>query len=186
MGDNGGLSTLPAKRRWAPTSNVPLRAGKGWCYEGGIREPMIIKWPGVTKPGSTCDIPVTSTDFYPTILDMTGLPQKPDQHKDGVSLAPLLKGGKSLDRKAIYWHYPHYHGSGHTPSGAIRAGDYKLIEVFEENKLELYNLKNDISEKTDLAGKMPEKVKELKSMLDKWRIKTNAKLPRPNPDYKPQ
>ena len=89
------------------TANVPLRAGKGWLYEGGIRVPMIIKWPGVVKPGSVCGTPVVSTDFYPTILQIAGLPSRPQQHKDGLSLVPLLKGAKSLDRRAIYWHYPH-------------------------------------------------------------------------------
>jgi arylsulfatase A-like enzyme len=117
MSDNGGLSTVP---REAPTCNLPLRAGKGWLYEGGIREPMIIKWPGVVKAGSVCSEPVTSTDFYPTMLEMAGLPLKPEQHVDGVSLMPLLKKRGKLKRKAIYWHYPHYHGSGNRPSGAKR------------------------------------------------------------------
>ena len=184
MSDNGGLSTKPSKGNLCPTSNLPLRAGKGWLYEGGIREPMIIKWPGVTRPGSTCSEPVTSTDFYPTILDMLNLPPRPDQHKDGVSLVPLLKGARSLPREAIYWHYPHYHGSGSKLGGAIRAGDYKLIEFFEDNSVELYNLKEDLGEQNDLAKKMPEKVAKLKKMLRQWRKKTNAKMPRPNPDYK--
>jgi len=184
MSDNGGLSTLPGKRR-APTCNLPLRAGKGWCYEGGIREPMIIKWPGVTQPGSVCSVPVTSTDFYPTILEMLGLPAMPEQHADGVSLVPLLKGNDRLDRTAIYWHYPHYHGSGHRPSGAIRAGDWKLIEFFEEGRVELYNLRNDIGEQHDLAAQYPQKVVELRRMLAAWRRQTGAKMPRPNPNYRP-
>ncbi len=184
MSDNGGLSTLPGRRN-APTANVPLRAGKGWLYEGGIRVPMIIKWPGVTKPACQCDVPVTSTDFYPTILEMAGLPLKPQQHVDGVSLVPLLKGGASLSRKAIFWHYPHYHGSGSRPAAALRAGDYKLIEFYEENQIELYNLKNDLSEKQNLAKKLPRKVAELKILLRKFQKDTGAKFPRPNPDYKP-
>jgi len=174
MSDNGGLSTVP---REAPTSNLPLRAGKGWLYEGGIREPMIIKWPGVVKPGSVCSEPVTSTDFYPTMLEMAGLPLIPEQHVDGISLMPLLKNKGKLKRKAIYWHYPHYHGSGNRPSGAVRAGDYKLIEWYENNRIELYNLKNDIGERHDLATEMPKKAAELRRMLHRWRKQTNAKMP---------
>jgi arylsulfatase A-like enzyme len=178
MSDNGGLSTVP---REAPTANLPLRAGKGWLYEGGIREPMIIKWPGVIRPGGTCEEPVTSTDFYPTMLQMAGLPLMPEQHVDGVSLIPLLKNKGKPDREAIYWHYPHYHGSGNRPSGAVRAGDYKLIEWYENEAVELYNLRHDIGEKHDLAKKMPEKAAELRSMLHRWRKRVKAKMPAPGP-----
>ena len=143
MSDNGGVSTSEG---W-PTSNVPLRAGKGWLYEGGIREPLIIKWPGVTKPGSVCSEPVTSTDFYPTMLEMAGLPLRPQQHCDGLSLVPLLKQQGNLKRDALYWHYPHYSNQGSAPASAVRAGDYKLIEFYEDNHIELYNIKNDIGEK---------------------------------------
>jgi len=183
MSDNGGLSTVP---RGGPTSILPLRAGKGWLYEGGIREPMIIKWPGVVRAGSTCSEPVTSTDFYPTMLQMADLPLKPEQHVDGVSLVPLLKGEDRLNRKAIYWHYPHYHGSGNRPSGAVRVGDYKLIEWYEDNSIELYNLKNDIGEKQNLASQMPEKAAELRQMLHTWRKQMNAKMPesRSRDDFK--
>jgi arylsulfatase A-like enzyme len=182
MSDNGGLSTRP-KRRNTSTSNLPLRAGKGWLYEGGIREPMIIKWPGVVEPGSVCGEPVTSTDFYPTMLEMAGLPLISEQHVDGVSLVPLLKNRGKLKRKAIYWHYPHYHGSGNRPSGAVRAGDYKLIEWYEDNHIELYNLKNDIGERHDLSTEMPKKVTELGKMLDNWRETVGARMPGPNPEY---
>ncbi|HIJ54367.1 MAG TPA: sulfatase [Planctomycetes bacterium] len=178
MSDNGGLSTVP---REAPTSNLPLRAGKGWLYEGGIREPMIIKWPGVVKEGSVCSEPVISTDFYPTMLEMAGLRLKTRQHVDGVSLVSLLKGKGKLSRKAIYWHYPHYHGSGNRPSGAIRAGDYKLVEWYEDNRVELYNLKNDIGEKHDLAKKMLEKTDQLRSMLHRWRRQMKARMPASGP-----
>ncbi len=178
MSDNGGLSTVP---REGPTANLPLRAGKGWLYEGGIREPMFIKWPGVVKPGSVCDEPVTSTDFYPTMLEMAGLGLMPEQHIDGVSLMPLLKNKGKLERKAIYWHYPHYHGSGNRPSGAVRAGDYKLIEWYEDNSVELYNLKSDIGEKHDLAKEMPEKAAELRGMLGRWLKQMNAKMPAAGP-----
>jgi len=183
MSDNGGLSTVP---REGPTCNLPLRAGKGWLYEGGIREPMMIKWPGVAKPGGTCHEPVTSTDFYPTMLEMAGLPLRPKQHIDGVSLAPLLKGTGTLQREAMYWHYPHYHGSGNRPSGAVRAGDYKLIEWYENGRVELYNLKDDLGEQNDLAKKQPEKTAKLRRMLHAWRERMDAKMPagEPRDDFK--
>jgi len=181
MSDNGGLSTLLNRRmkggRGAPTSNLPLRAGKGWLYEGGIREPMIIRWPGVTRPGSTCRVPVISTDFYPTMLEMAGLPLRPKQHVDGVSIVPLLRGGTSLDRKALFWHYPHHHGSGSIPSGAVRAGDWKLIEWFGDGRLELYNLADDLSETTDLAQTRPDKTRELHNLLKAWRQEVGAEIP---------
>ncbi|HID21752.1 MAG TPA: sulfatase, partial [Planctomycetaceae bacterium] len=140
MSDNGGLSTSEG----LPTSNLPLRGGKGWVYEGGIREPFLIKWPGVTKPGSTCDVPVMSTDFYPTILEMAGLPLRPQQHQDGLSLVPLLKQTGTLRREALYWHYPHYGNQGGFPGGAVRIGDWKLIERYEDGRVHLFHLKDDI------------------------------------------
>ena len=181
MSDNGGLST----HQGSPTSNVPLRAGKGWVYEGGIREPMMITWPGVTKPGAVCRHPVTSTDFYPTLLEMAGLPLRPAQHADGVSLVPLLKGAKALPRKAIFWHYPHYSPQGGKPAGAVRVGDLKLLEFFEDDRAELYDLNADIAEKHDLAQEMPEKAAELRAMLHAWREAVDAKMPSPNPGHKP-
>lgn len=173
MSDNGGVSTSEG---W-PTSNVPLRAGKGWLYEGGIREPLIIKWPGVTKSGSICGEPVTSTDFYPTMLEMADLPLQPQQHCDGLSLMPLLKQQGSLERDAIYWHYPHYSNQGSAPASAIRAGDYKLIEFYEDNHIELYNIKDDIGEKHNLVSEMPEKAAELKNKLADWQNRIGAKFP---------
>ncbi|MFC1639379.1 sulfatase, partial [Gemmatimonadota bacterium] len=131
MSDNGGLSTI-ANSRNAPTAILPLRAGKGWLYEGGIREPLIVKWPGVVAAGNICSEPVISTDFFPTMLEMAGLDSRPGLHPDGLSLTPLLRQQGSLDRDAIYWHFPHYHGSGNRPSGAVRSGDYKLVEWFED------------------------------------------------------
>ncbi len=183
MSDNGGLSTVA---REGPTCNLPLRAGKGWLYEGGIREPMLIKWPGVVQVGSLCHVPVTSTDFYPTILEMASLPLRPKQHVDGVSLAGLLRGTGTLDRKAIYWHYPHHHGSGSRPSGAIRSGDYKLIEWYEDGRVELYNLKDDLGERHDLAAAMPDRAAELRQILHAWRREVGAKMPEgePREDYK--
>ena len=178
MSDNGGLSTSEGR----PTSNLPLRAGKGWLYEGGIREPMFIVWPGVTRPGSTCSEVVTSTDFYPTLLEMTGLPSRPEQHRDGVSLVSLLKGEGSLTRKAVYWHYPHYSNQGGRPGGAVRSGDWKLIENFEDGSVELYDLTKDLGEAHDLAAAKPEKAAELKSLLATWRRTVKARMPTPNPE----
>jgi arylsulfatase A-like enzyme len=180
MSDNGGLSTSEG----SPTANVPLRAGKGWLYEGGIREPMIIKWPGVAEPGSVCTEPVTSTDFYPTMLEMAALPQRAEQHCDGISIVPLLRGTGKAKHRAFYWHYPHYSNQGGRPGGAVRAGDYKLIEFYEDNRIELYDLKNDVGEKEDLSAKMPEKAAELRKMLHEWRKAVDAQMPKPNPEYK--
>jgi arylsulfatase A-like enzyme len=180
--DNGGLSTLP--REWAPTSLLPLRAGKGWCYEGGIRVPAIIRVPGLTKAGSVSSEPITSMDYYPTMLQLAGLDALPKQHCDGASLVPLLKGKQSIERDALYWHYPHYHGSAWTPGAAIRCGDWKLIEFYDYEKVELYNLSKDIGEKNNLSKKMPDKTQELLQMLHTWQKKMKAKMPQPNPDYK--
>lgn len=178
MSDNGGLSTAEG----SPTANVPLRAGKGWLYEGGIREPMIFRWPGVTQPGSTCSTPVISTDFYPTILEIAGLPPIPRQHMDGVSLVPLLKGGKRLNRQDLFWHYPHYSNQGGGPGGAIRSGDYKLIEFFEDDRIELYNLKKDIGEKNNLFARMPNRAEQMRKRLHAWRTEIGAKMPTLNLD----
>ncbi len=180
--DNGGLSTAEG----APTSNVPLRGGKGWLYEGGVREPMLIKWPRVIKAGSVCSTPVISTDFYPTILGMAGLAQRPRQHCDGVDLAPLLKGDKAPRRKAIFWHYPHYGNQGGHPGCAVRSGDWKLIRFFEDSHCELYNLKDDLSEKHDLISQMPDKAKEMNALLDQFLNETHAVLPVLNAHYDPR
>ena len=180
LSDNGGLSTAEG----SPTCNAPLRGGKGWLYEGGIREPYLIKYPKMNIAGKKCSIPVTSVDFYPTILDMAGLPLKPEQHIDGVSLLPILKGDKKFKRGPIYFHYPHYGGKGDTPAGAVRDGDYKLIEFYEDGHVELYNLKNDISEKTDLSKKKPQLASRLLKELQDWRKACGAKMPVHNPDYK--
>jgi arylsulfatase A-like enzyme len=176
--DNGGLSTAEG----TPTSNLPLRLGKGWNYEGGIREPLLVKWPGVTAPGSTCAEPMVSTDYYPTLLEMAGLPPRPEQHCDGVSFAPLLQGGTRPERP-LFWHYPHYSNQGGGPGGAIRLGDWKLIEFFEDMHTELYHLKDDLGEQKDLASAMPDKVNALREQLHAWRKATGALMPTPNPDY---
>lgn len=172
MSDNGGLSTSEG----SPTSNLPLRGGKGWVYEGGIREPYLIKWPGVTDPGSICDVPVVSMDFYPTMLEIAGLPPKPEQTLDGVSLVPLLKRSGSIGREALYWHYPHYSNQGGFPGGAIRMGGYKLVERFEDGRVHLFNLVNDVGERIDLAEKMPEKVDQMRDKLHAWYKQVDAKF----------
>ena len=181
LSDNGGLSTAEG----SPTCNAPLRAGKGWLYEGGIREPFLIKYPKLVRAGSVCNTPVVAVDFYPTSLDMADLPLKPEQHVDGKSLLPLLEGDSSYDRGPLFFHYPHYGGKGDTPAGAIRMGDYKLIEFYEDGHVELYNLKDDISEQNDLSKEKPELAAELLSRLKEWRISCDAKMPVMNKYYKP-
>ena len=177
MSDNGGVAK-------GATANVPLRLEKGWLYEGGIRTPMIISCPGTIEPGTVCSTPVTGTDLFPTLLDLAGLPLMPEQHCDGMSLVPLLLQTGSLNREALYWYYPLYHGaSGASPSAAIRAGDFKLIEFFEDEHIELYNLKDDIGEHNDPAVKMPEKAHLLRNMLRTWLKECDAKLPTRNPDW---
>ena len=178
--DNGGLSTSEG----TPTSNLPLRAGKGWPYEGGVREPLLVRWPGVTKPGSVSDQQVISTDFYPTLLEVAGLPTRPEQHVDGKSIVPALKGGK-LPERPLFWHYPHYSNQGGSPCGAVRLGDFKFIEWYEDSRVELYNLKDDIGEHHDLAAERPEKAAELRALLHEWRADVNARMPVTNPDYDP-
>ena len=178
MSDNGGLSTSEG----SPTSNVPLRAGKGWLYEGGIRVPMIIRGPGVAAPGSEYHHPVTSTDFYPTLLELAELGSRAEQHLDGVSLAPLLRGEAMPADRPLFWHYPHYGNQGGSPGAAVRKGDYKLIEFFEDGRIELYNLAEDIGEQHDLAEVMPEKAAELLSLLHAWQEEVSSRFPSPNPD----
>jgi len=177
-GDNGGLL--------GPTHNAPLRAGKGWPYEGGIRVPLIIRWPGVVKPGSASAVPVTSVDYLPTVLDAAGLRLPAGRPIDGESLLPVLKGTGRLKRDAIYWHFPHYRGRGIPPYSIIRAGDWKLIKRYDGKPFELFDLGSDLSETTDLAAKMPDKVKELDARLAAWLKTTGARVPKPNPDYKPK
>lgn len=180
--DNGGLCTL---RRPAPTSNLPLRSGKGWLYEGGIREPLIVRVPQLTRPGSVCTHPVVSMDFFPTILELAGLPARPDLAADGLSLVPLLRGEPALPHRQLVWHYPHYHGSLWTPGAAVRDGDWKLIEFYEFGDAELYNLQDDPGERQNLAAAEPRKLAELRSQLSRWQHQMQASLPQPNPDYDP-
>jgi arylsulfatase A-like enzyme len=173
------------------TSNAPLRGGKGMLYEGGIRVPMIVCWPGIVRPGTRCDTPVTSIDFYPTILEVAGASRPARQTLDGESIVPLLRRTGSLKRDAIFWHFPAYlQGAGGTwrttPAGAIRKGNWKLLEFFEDGRLELYNLGEDLGEKNSLAVKMPEKTRLLHTLLKDWRKSVDAKVPTErNPKYEP-
>lgn len=172
--DNGGLCV---KAQPGPTSNAPLRAGKGWLYEGGIRVPLVVRAPGRTKPGSVCYTPVISTDVFPTLLDLAGLSAMPKHHVDGISIASLLRGEPPPDRDTLFWHFPHYHGSTWAPGSAIRQGDWKLIEFYHHDKVELYNLKDDLGEQHDLSKRMPEKTAELLTKLQAWQKQTGAVIP---------
>ena len=177
--DNGGFGGVSDCR--------PLRESKGYLYEGGIRVPLIVRWPGVTKPGSICKEPVVSMDFYQTLLDVAQIPTEESQLLDGVSLLPVLHGGESLDRDALYFHYPNYafHQSNRLGS-AIRAGRFKLIENFDDGSVELYDLQKDIGERRDLAKRQPDVAKRLQTQLAAWRQKTDAELPTPNPNHIPE
>jgi arylsulfatase A len=180
VSDNGG--------RVPTTSNYPLRVGKGSCYEGGTRVPLIVYWPGVTKPGSVSEIPVISMDLYPTVLEIAGLKEAARKSVDGVSLVQLLRKEGDFKRDALFWHYPHYQHyqlGGTTPYGAIRMGDFKLIEFFDDMRVELYNLREDIGEERNLATRMPSKVDELRSRLHAWRAEVGAQMPSRNPNYDP-
>lgn len=180
--DNGGLRKRFDGKGEIVTSNEPLRDEKGTLYEGGIRVPLIVSWPGRVKPG-ICSKPVTSIDFYPTITELAGTTCDPGHVLDGRSIVPLILQRGRFNRDAIFWHYPHYHHS--TPAGAVRDGDWKLIEFFEDGTVELYNLKDDISEKKNLANQMPERASRLQRRLAAWRKSIGAKMPTPNPDYDP-
>ena len=178
--DNGG--------RVPTTSNLPLRVGKGSSYEGGVRVPLIIDWPGGAKPGTVCDTPVITMDLFPTLMEIAGIPDGAKTAIDGVSLVPILKQSGDLTRDELFWHYPHYQHyqkGGATPYSAIRKGDYKLIESLTDQHVELYNIKDDISEQKDLAAQMPDKVNELRDRLNAWRKEVGAQFPTPNPKHDP-
>ena len=175
--DNGGLI--------GPTANPPLRAGKGSAYEGGVRVPLIVRWPGQVKPGSTCATPVITPDFYPTFLAAAGISPSASSAVDGENILPLLKESGPLRRVTIYWHYPHYHPGGATPYSALRQGDFRLVEFYEDQRIELYNLKDDIGESRDLAADQPEKAQALRKNLHGWLKATGAQLPTINPQADP-
>ncbi|WP_422927208.1 sulfatase [Singulisphaera sp. PoT] len=184
--DNGGVGGYireGIKKGNDITDNAPLRGGKGMLYEGGIHVPYVFRWPGKITEGQTQGEPINSVDLYPTLLELAGAKAPEGYPLDGVSYLGLLKGEKTrLDREALYWHFPGYLGAGAgswrtTPAGAIRAGDWKLIEFFETGKIELYNLKNDPGEKNDLAKASPERVSELHGKLVEWRERIHAPMP---------
>ena len=178
--DNGGVSSGDAYS----TSNLPLRGGKGRQWEGGIREPYYIKYPPVTAAGSTCDIPVTGADFYPTILELCGLPLNPKQHADGVSLVPLLRG-ESIEDRSLYWHYPHYGNQGGEPGSIIRRGSWKLIHYYEDGRNELYNLSDDPGEQHDVAADHGDRVTAMFDEMKSWLDSVGAEYPQPDPRYDP-
>ncbi len=185
--DNGGLHVV--------TSNLPLRGYKGQLYEGGIRVPMTIRWPGVVKPGTICDEPVNNIDYYPTLAEIAQTPVRTTQPVDGVSFVPLLKGESHLQRDALFWHFPCYlpgHGDGSSkglrswPSSAVRSGDWKLLKFYEDDHVELYNLKDDIGETKELSRAEPQKTAEMRLLLENWLKNVNAPIPTdPNPAYNP-
>ena len=172
--DNGGLL--------GPTNNAPLRSGKGYPYEGGIRVPLIVHWPGVTKAGAISDVPVSSVDYFPTICAAAGVALPSKSIIDGFDLKPLMEGKGSLNREDLFWHFPHYRGRV-MPYTIIRSGSWKLIKRYDGKEYELFNLAQDIEESEELSNKMPEKLKELDAKISKWLKKTGAKVPKPNPNY---
>lgn len=176
--DNGGVASGDA----FSTSNLPLRGGKGYQWEGGIREPFLMKVPWLDVANSKNDQPVIATDLYPTILELTGSKMRPDDHLDGVSLVPVLNG-ETLAERPLFWHYPHYGNQGGNPSSIIRRGDWKLIHYWEDGSDELYNLVQDINERNDLAGQQPEKVKALRDELLTWLKDMNANYPTEDTAY---
>ncbi|MBL8233937.1 MAG: sulfatase [Bryobacterales bacterium] len=179
--DNGGVSSLEWRKR-PVTSNLPLRAGKGHLYEGGIRVPALVKWPGVTKAGSISHEPVSSIDYFPTIAEMAGVRWDGSHRVDGISLTRALRGGR-LPERNLFWHFPHYSPQLGRPSGAIRRGPWKLIEHFETGTTELYNLGDDISESKDLSARQPERSAAMHAALKGWREEIRAQMPSENPHY---
>ena len=192
--DNGGMAGAnfgrPDRRiakdaldRAYATSSLPLRGAKGWMYEGGIRVPMIVCYPGVGRAGTECDVPVISNDFYYTLLDMASVDVPKEKVCEGESIVPLLEGGK-IEKRALYWHFPHYSNHGmQSPGGAIRYGDYKLLEYFENGTVQLFDLKTDLGEQHDLSAEKPGVVKKLRKMLHAWRESVGASMPEPNPNF---
>ena len=184
--DNGGLTQRYGKHDGF-TENLPLRRGKGSAYEGGVRVPAIVRWPGVTTPGSVSDSPIMTIDYYPTLLEITGAAGDAahNQSMDGLSITHLLMNPRSWHERRLFWHYPHYHAGGDGPYSAVRDVDYRLIEFHEDNRVELYDLTNDIGEQHDLAAKLPKKTATLRAALHEWQRSIGAQMPTPNPDYDP-
>ncbi|MBI3469631.1 MAG: sulfatase [Planctomycetes bacterium] len=178
--DNGGLSTSEG---W-PTSNLPLRAGKGWLYEGGIREPFLVRWPGVVQPGRVISTPISSPDVFPTLLEAAGTQAEAGQTLDGVSLVLLFRG-EALPERSLYWHYPHYGNQGGAPGAAIRRGNWKLIEWYEDGRVELFDLSRDLGEQGDLAQSEPARTASLRKELHAWHKEVGAKFSSPNAAFDP-
>ena len=174
--DNGGLTSIPGG---GPTAVVPLRAGKGWCYEGGIRVPLLISYPGMQHAGEICDVPAISMDYYPTLLELAGMDPDPGQHIDGKSILPYLEDPQGEANRTLVWHFPHYHGSAWRPGSAIRDGNWKLIEFYEDNAVELYDLENDLEERVDLAQAFPDLAAKLRTRLHAELKKMGAHYPVP-------
>jgi arylsulfatase A-like enzyme len=178
--DNGGLATAEG---W-PTSNLTLRAGKGWLYEGGLRVPLLLRWPGVTVPGSTSDVPVREVDIFPTIATAAGVMPLAEMHIGGVDLRAVLQGASTVPERPLFWHYPHYSNQGGRPGGAVRLGDLKLVEFFEDRRLELYDLAADVGERHDLAAARRSDVERLHRLLNAWRAEVRAVVPGTNPEFR--
>lgn len=174
--DNGGLSTAET----SPTCNAPLAEGKGWMYDGGVRVPLIVRWPGVTRPGGVSSDVITTPDFYPTLLSIAG--ETTDRHQaiDGTDFSPALCG-RQLEDRPVYWHYPHYPNQGATPAAAVRQGRWKLIRFFTDDHLELYDLETDVAEEHDLRADQPVIVEAMARRLERWLLDVNAQIPVPNP-----
>lgn len=193
--DNGGMAaanfgnpqrvvTSEQLDRAYSTANLPLRGAKGWLYEGGIRVPMIVKWPDGNLKETECNVPVVSVDFYPTIMEMLGFKVPLAQKVDGTSIVPLLQGKRKINRDAIYWHFPHYSNHGmQSPGGAVRCGDYKLIEYYENNSVQLFDLKEDLGEQNDISASNPKMTNKLRKKLHRWRTSINARMMESNPGY---
>jgi arylsulfatase A-like enzyme len=172
--DNGGLTS-----RGGPTAVVPLRAGKGWCYEGGIRVPLLFGYPGMQHAGKCCDVPVISMDYYPTLLELAGMDPEPDQHIDGNSIVPYMEDPQGKAERTLVWHYPHYHGSDWRPGSAIRNGNWKLVEFYEDHVVELYDLENDLEERVNLAEEYPDMAEKLRARLHDELNEMGANYPVP-------
>ena len=183
--DNGGLTQRFGKHDGF-TENLPLRRGKGSAYEGGVRVPAIIRWPGVTVVGKACDEPIMTTDYFPTLLDVAGVKSNGEQNVDGRSIVSLLRDTEASIDRNLYWHYPHYHAGGDGPYSAVRSGRFRLIEFHEDRSVRLYDLKNDIGEQQDLSNEIPEKTEALRDDLHRWRESVQAQMPTPNPNYHAQ
>jgi arylsulfatase A-like enzyme len=178
LSDNGGLATAEG----SPTANLPLRAGKGWNYEAGHRVPWIVRMPGRVAPKTECDVPVISQDLYPTLLELAGIPVPAGQGIDAVSIVPLLDRKGGLPERPLYWHYPHYSNQGGRPGGAMRSGSWKLVEFFEDSRVEIYDLASDPGERRDLVSSQPERAEQMRKKLAEWRASVGAQMPTPNPE----